>query len=195
MTPDLLNKISSIVNKELIPQSLSEINEPENKQASAGATQSQSNQNFDAVANKLRWRSGAMKQSNSKYKAVSPTSDLDKMNNLSFFRCSAKRVVQRKVNNENKPISLNGSDYVFKDEKGNIKIVRGEESFKKEFEGTTTEVTPRRGYKIQYAVHTGSDISLPTGSEKLKSGQYLIKDGENFAVLTKEQFFNQIDTQ
>ena len=46
MTPDLLNKISSIVNKELIPQSLSEINEPENKQASAGATQSQSNQNF-----------------------------------------------------------------------------------------------------------------------------------------------------
>lgn len=188
MTPDLLNKISSIVNKEFVPQNLNEVEERESetqKNPTASA-------DFKSALNKLDWKDAVMK-SNTKYRYTNPK-PLKDMEPMSYMKCSQNDNSIEKINNQNIRKNVKAGDFIFKDSNGSTRIVR-KEAIERDYEGTVGSTLRHRQKPTQVALYRGADVEFSAGSEKktLRSGQYLVKDGDGYTNLSISDFNKNFD--
>ena len=185
MTPDLLNKISSIVNKELVPQNLNEVEEQEKSETQKNPTASA---DFKSALNKLDWKEAMMK-STTRYRYINPKPTAD-MPPMSYMKVSQNDNSLEKINNQNIRRNIKAGDFVFKDSNGSTRIVR-KEALDRDYEGTVgSTLQHRKGRSAKVALYRGADVEFSAGSEKkiLKSGEYLIKDGDGFTNLSISDF-------
>ena len=188
MTPDLLSKISSIVNKEFVPQNLNEVEERESetqKNPTASA-------DFKSALNKLDWKDAVMKSS-TKYRYTNPK-PLEDMQPMSYMKCSQNDNSIEKINNQNIRKNVKAGDFIFKDTNGSTRIVR-KEAIERDYEGTVGSTLMHRQKPTKVALYRGADVEFSAGSEKktLRSGQYLVKDGDGYTNLSISDFNKNFD--
>jgi len=186
MTPDLLNKISSIVNKEFVPQNLNEVEEEQKK--SETQKNPTASADFKSALNKLNWKNASMK-STIRFRYTNPK-DIKDMEPMSYMKCSQNDNSMEKINNQNIRKNVKAGDFLFKDSNGSTRIVR-KNAIERDYEGTVgSTLLHRRGKPTKVALYRGADVEFSSGSEKktLKSGQYLVKDGDGFTNLSISDF-------
>jgi len=185
MTPDILKAISSIVNKELVPQNLNEVEKQEKSETQQNPTASA---DFKSALNKLDWKDATMK-STTRYKYSNPKS-IKEMEPMSYMKCTQNDNSMEKVNNQTVRKDIKAGDFIFKDTNGSTRIVR-KNAIDKDYEGTVgSTLLHRQGKATKVALYRGADVEFSAGSEKktLRSGQYLIKDGDGYTNLTISDF-------
>jgi hypothetical protein len=209
MTPDLLNKISSIVNKELIPQSLSELSDPEGKYQSVSNTarkeqenkkedertpgqrqvQNQVDNDFKTfIKNDENWKDVKVK-SNSKYKYVENKS-ITEMPENSYMRIDKNENIPVKLNNKRTVIPVRAGNYIFKDSDGQTRCVT-KNTIDQHYAGTISQILTHSPGTRQVALYQGAkDLQFSSGSQTrtLRKNQYLVKDGGNLVNMNVLQF-------
>ena len=154
MTPDLLNKISSIVNKEFVPQNLNEVEDRESetqKNPTASA-------DFKSALSKLDWKDAIMKSS-TRYRYTNPK-PIKEMEPMSYMKCIQNDNSMEKVNNQTVRKDVKAGDFIFKDSNGSTRIVR-KNAIDKDYEGTVgSTLLHRQGKPTKVALYRGADVEF-----------------------------------
>lgn len=209
MTPDLLNKISSIVNKELVPQPLSELSDPEGKFQTVSTTsrkeqensredeqtpgqkqvQNQVDRDFKTfVNNDENWKEVKIR-SNARYKFVENKS-IAEMPANSYMRVKKNENIPVKLNNKRTVIPIRAGNYIFKDSDGQTRCVT-KNTIDQHYAGTISQNLSHSPGTRQVALYKGAkDLQFSSGSQTrtLRKNEYLIKDGGNFTNMNILQF-------
>ena len=205
MTPDLLNKISSIVNKELIPQSLSEVDDSYKSKPAITSTEKEEEQSKQTPAqrqvqnqvdndfktfinNDENWNDAKVK-SKGQYKFVQGKS-MQEMPINSYMRVDKNENIPVKLNNKRTVIPIRAGNYIFKDSDGQTRCVT-KNTIDQHYAGTVSQNLSHSPGTRKVAFYQGAkDLQFSSGTQTriLRKNEYLIKDGGNLLNLNISQF-------
>ena len=194
MTPDLLNKISSIVNTSFIPKNLTEVEQPGPKaQANKpeGSTQKDPRTNtmkFNNIVRTLNFKKHKVRETRPYTFSVEP--DYTKMKKQTYMMIKGNKSQLEKLNSQSVNIKANNGDFLFKDSDGQTRIVQ-KATLSKDYSGNVGgPLKLKKDTMREVARYTGPDVEFASGTQKrtLRKGEYLVKDGGHYVNISAKVF-------
>lgn len=175
MTPDLLNKISSIVNTSFIPKNLTEVEQPGPKaQANKpeGSTQKDPRTNtmkFNNIVRTLNFKKHKVRETRPYTFSVEP--DYTKMKKQTYMMIKGNKSQLEKLNSQSVNIKANNGDFLFKDSDGQTRIVQ-KATLSKDYSGNVGgPLKLKKDTMREVARYTGPDVEFASGTQKERSAK------------------------
>ncbi|MEK9694940.1 MAG: hypothetical protein VW270_04190 [Candidatus Poseidoniales archaeon] len=198
MTPDLLNKISSIVNTSFVPKNLNEISQKSEEEEKIQVPKNNTIA-FQRIVNSLKdkFRNAKVKMSTKPYKLYTGT-DVEKMPKGSYMRVRGDKASFKSIGNTTVNTKVNDGDLVMKDHfDGQTRVVKKQViDSGNEYTGSVGgPLTPKSGTVRKVARYTGPTVYYVSGQEEkeLKQGDWIVQDGGNFLSISTKEFTKNFD--
>jgi hypothetical protein len=194
MTPDLLSKISSIVNSSFVPKNLTEVEQPGPKaQANKpeGSTQEDPKTNttrFNNICKNLSFKKFKVRETKPYTFSVEP--NFSKMKTQSYMMIKGDKSQLEKLNSQSVNIKAKNGDFLFKDSDGQTRVVQ-KAALNKEYSGNVGgPLKHKKDTMREVARYTGPDVEFASGTQKrtLRKGEYLVRDGGHYVNISAKVF-------